>query len=535
MFFHLAYVSEISLPFGHGHRDNGQPWQSLFLLKLAKAPLAGPRWACWRSRPRTPSIRRGQSRCLKAFLQTGLATSIVLPRSNPTRTSNGVICLPFSPRHLTLHTREQRLQLLGVHRKCFPITLLAANSRITRWQCSTEYMLPIPRISLLLVHRLTSLQDDPIYPSTVTSQRSSTGDYDHAGLATWTSWMKTNPQRSHFHHELDEASDGFTLDPTLYDAAIAEPVLPLILEDELLAWDWAALNVQPTLDRNQQPSGPSNYEVSSRSPAYDPQNFARLSSWSDADADLNLAWTNPSTDGANTEINELPLDNDRAATSPLAPDDAQTKQRPIDWPGLNLDRSSSSTTSPISTEYPHSTLSRADTLSSSVSPVAEDQGKEPGSRQSPASQKASCWTTSLPSVTTEADLSRSFKKRQSKTDDRQQGPFKKSREMPTRKMARHSVIEKRYRTKLNDELGRLRNNVPSLRVKPKRSEEYAYREGKEKLDRPEASSKFDKATVVSKAIEYITYIELCNKRLSQEQLALIDRLSAIETMASADW
>ena len=381
---------------------------------------------------------------------------------------------------------------------------------------------------------LTSPQDDPIYLSTVTSQLSSTEDHDHARLATWTSWIETSPQRSRFHHKPDEASNGFTLEPSLYDAAIAEPVLPLVLEDESLAWDWATLDVQPTLDRKQQPCGQFSYELSSRSTAYDPQNFPRLNSWSDADANLSLAWTTPSTVGANKETNELPLDDNRAATSPLAPDDAQTTQRPADWPVPNLDRSSSSISSQMLDEYLHSTLSRPVTLSSSTSSVTEDQGKQPGSLQNPASQKASCWTISLPSVTDEAYLPRSSKKRQSKTDDRQQRPVKNLRELPTRKMARHSVIEKRYRTKLNDELGRLRNNIPSLRVKPKRSEDYAYREGKEKLDRPEASSKFDKATVVSKAIEYITYIELCNKRLSQEQTALMDRLRAIETMACTD-
>ena len=360
----------------------------------------------------------------------------------------------------------------------------------------------------------------------MTSQLSSTEDHDRASLATWPSWMSTSPQLSHFHPKLDLANNGFTLDPSLFDAAIAE--------DEPLAWDWAPLNVQSTLDRNQQPYGQSSYSVTSRFPAYDPQSLARLSSWSDADADLNLAWTNPPIESANIETIQPPLNKKRIAASPLAPEDAQTPQSPTDWPHRDFDRSSPSITSQISDEYLRPTLSRTDTLSSSISAVAEDQGKGPESNQSFATKEAWCWSTSLPSITLEADLPTPFKKRRSKTDDRQQGPVKKTRELRTRKMVRHSVIEKRYRTKLNDELKRLRNIVPSLRSKPKRSEEYAYREGKEKLERPEASSKFDKATVVSKAIEYIMYIELCNKRLSQEQLILIDRLSAIETMASTE-
>lgn len=64
--------------------------------------------------------------------------------------------------------------------------------------------------------------------------------------------------------------------------------------------------------------------------------------------------------------------------------------------------------------------------------------------------------------------------------------------------AGHSVVEKRYRTKLNDELGRLRDTIPSLRIIPKKFEEYAYREGTEMLDRPQAYKKLDRTTIISR-------------------------------------
>jgi Helix-loop-helix DNA-binding domain len=166
-----------------------------------------------------------------------------------------------------------------------------------------------------------------------------------------------------------------------------------------------------------------------------------------------------------------------------------------------------------------------------MSLLVENLGEEPGSGPH---QKPLCPIASLSSVTIECDLSNQSKKRQSTTYDQQPYPPKEARKSYTSKIACHSLVEKRYRTKLNDMLGMLRDNVPSLRVIPKRSEEYAYREGQEKLERPQASSKFDKATIISKAIEYIAYLETCNKCLGKEHAALRDRVSAIQKISCMD-
>jgi Helix-loop-helix DNA-binding domain len=196
-----------------------------------------------------------------------------------------------------------------------------------------------------------------------------------------------------------------------------------------------------------------------------------------------------------------------------------------DQPGMY----SLSTSSILPSEYQHSVPRRSSSSSSPISPVLEKQGENPGSS---LDQNPSCRRALSSSATVEDHLSSPLEKRQSSTYDQQPSPRKKARKSHTDKIACHSLVEKRYRTKLNDGLGRLRDKVPSLRVIPKKSEEYAYREGQEKLDRPQASSKFDKATVVSKAIEYILYLETCNKHLSEEHVALTDCVSAIQTIAS---
>ena len=306
---------------------------------------------------------------------------------------------------------------------------------------------------------------------------------------------------------------------------MAEPVIHLILYDEPLDGQSGAPKVQPTLNRISQPYGQVRVEVSSTSPAYDQQGFAHHSWWSHTDPHSDLLWSNHLMVGPDTELNDLILQNYSEVQSPCALGHPYSAQKPLCRPDLDLDISSSLTTSALASEYLHATPRRPSPLSSSLSPIAEDQGEEPKlrARQTRTRRDLSCRKKPLPSVTGEDEPRNLRRIRDSKTGTRRKGPLKD---------ARHSVVEKRYRTKLNDELGRLRDIIPSLRIIPKTFEEYAYREGTEMLDRPQASSKFDKATVVSKAVEYIKYIEMCNKRLSEEHIALMHRLSLIETMAS---
>jgi hypothetical protein len=89
------------------------------------------------------------------------------------------------------------------------------------------------------------------------------------------------------------------------------------------------------------------------------------------------------------------------------------------------------------------------------------------------------------------------------------------------------MIEKRYRTNLNDKISALRNSVPSLRAMMNRAEA----QGEDALDDGLSSAqKLSKATILSKATEYIRHLERKNDKLSWENAELKDRVSRLETM-----
>lgn len=75
----------------------------------------------------------------------------------------------------------------------------------------------------------------------------------------------------------------------------------------------------------------------------------------------------------------------------------------------------------------------------------------------------------------------------------------------------HTVIEKRYRTNLNQKIAALRDSVPSLRSDYQETGEH---EG------VAPASKLNKATVLSKAMEYIQHLERRNSSLEKENTRL---------------
>ncbi|PMD20014.1 HLH-domain-containing protein, partial [Hyaloscypha hepaticicola] len=84
---------------------------------------------------------------------------------------------------------------------------------------------------------------------------------------------------------------------------------------------------------------------------------------------------------------------------------------------------------------------------------------------------------------------------------------------PVKKTA-HNMIEKRYRTNLNDKIAALRDSVPSLRVMSKKNSRGE--EVHEDLQGLTPAHKLNKATVLSKATEYIAHLEKRNKYLVKE-------------------
>ncbi|KFH41601.1 Sterol regulatory element-binding protein-like protein [Hapsidospora chrysogenum ATCC 11550] len=105
--------------------------------------------------------------------------------------------------------------------------------------------------------------------------------------------------------------------------------------------------------------------------------------------------------------------------------------------------------------------------------------------------------------------------------------------------ATHNMIEKRYRTNLNDKIAALRDAVPSLRVMVHRMGREA--EGLDEGDLlAEAESlgglapahKLNKATVLSKATEYIAHLERNNAVLRRENSHLKNRVAGLEMMVT---
>lgn len=104
------------------------------------------------------------------------------------------------------------------------------------------------------------------------------------------------------------------------------------------------------------------------------------------------------------------------------------------------------------------------------------------------------------------------------------------RHPPVKKTA-HNMIEKRYRTNLNDKITALRDSVPSLRIisrKGSRGEEF-----QEDLQGLTPAHKLNKATVLSKATEYIAHLEKRNKMLMKENATLKSRVEAFEILMLA--
>jgi hypothetical protein len=97
------------------------------------------------------------------------------------------------------------------------------------------------------------------------------------------------------------------------------------------------------------------------------------------------------------------------------------------------------------------------------------------------------------------------------------------------------MIEKRYRTNLNDKIASLRDAVPSLRIMAHRLEHQSCDEvdedaGEEDLGGLAPAHKLNKATILSKATEYIAHLERRNKNLAKENENLRGRVEGFQMM-----
>ena len=98
---------------------------------------------------------------------------------------------------------------------------------------------------------------------------------------------------------------------------------------------------------------------------------------------------------------------------------------------------------------------------------------------------------------------------------------------PRGKKISHNVIEKRYRSNLNDKIAKLRDSVPELRSAPpaikRRPQKPIVVDSDGSGDEASQGLKFNKATVLVKATEYIQQLERQNQRLLTEVSSLRNR------------
>ncbi|ROW13637.1 hypothetical protein VPNG_04498 [Cytospora leucostoma] len=115
------------------------------------------------------------------------------------------------------------------------------------------------------------------------------------------------------------------------------------------------------------------------------------------------------------------------------------------------------------------------------------------------------------------------------------------------KKTAHNMIEKRYRTNLNDKIAALRDSVPALRVMVHRLEHTeedpnssvnimdeikaeAGLEAEDDMGGVTPAHKLNKATILSKATEYIAHLEQKNRALVKENSALRNRVEGFEML-----
>jgi hypothetical protein len=114
------------------------------------------------------------------------------------------------------------------------------------------------------------------------------------------------------------------------------------------------------------------------------------------------------------------------------------------------------------------------------------------------------------------------------------------------KKTAHNMIEKRYRTNLNDKIAALRDSVPALRVMVHKLEHQGSDdEGDddimgaalmqrgphdEDLGGLEPAHKLNKATILSKATEYIAHLERKNRSLAKENGNLRGKVEGFEML-----
>lgn len=125
-------------------------------------------------------------------------------------------------------------------------------------------------------------------------------------------------------------------------------------------------------------------------------------------------------------------------------------------------------------------------------------------------------------------------KRKLSPNDGPEQEYKPVAGRPTGSKRPHNVVEKRYRANLNEKIAELRDSVPALRIlkKSKSKKGDTASSDDEDLDGLAPSNKLNKASILTKAVEYIRHLETRSRKLEDENTYLKDRVQHLEKMVA---
>jgi hypothetical protein len=176
----------------------------------------------------------------------------------------------------------------------------------------------------------------------------------------------------------------------------------------------------------------------------------------------------------------------------------------------------------------HSHISPSMANGGGITGAAQTLSRQSSTSASQSGGSKSPQTSPEPKSNGKTAASNHRKRKQSDDDE----PSSSSKTKGPKKTA-HNMIEKRYRTNLNDKIAALRDSVPSLRVMSRSAIGGEDEDDDEDLEGLAPAHKLNKATVLSKATEYIRHLEKRNDRLRNENDSLKSRLNQLEKMAIA--
>jgi hypothetical protein len=173
-------------------------------------------------------------------------------------------------------------------------------------------------------------------------------------------------------------------------------------------------------------------------------------------------------------------------------------------------------------------IDRTDFASDSLFPASNVRKIATNPRTQPEGQNLVSLARRRNTGGAKADLHSSRKRKTSSEDDGgsvEAGDDSppESKTQPSKKRS-HNVIEKRYRANLNEKITELRDSIPSLRGLTRDTNGGASIHD----DDFASGNKLNKASILSKATEYIRHLELRNNRLEEENKELKTRLRQLD-------